>query len=143
LELAVKLLPKRFQKDHAKFKYGDENAMSMDRPSLRRFCETIYWTTIMEMHEENQSRMHMGIPDTGEHYNFIPHEYDKGHKYDKEVIRLAETIDRYFEAGIELFFDHEKTKNDSSTRHPKSNAVSLDKPPEVVPKTTSRRVNQC
>ena len=42
LSLARKLLPKRFQKDHAKFKYGDENALSADRPSLRRFCESVY-----------------------------------------------------------------------------------------------------
>ncbi|CAE7779849.1 unnamed protein product [Symbiodinium sp. CCMP2592] len=98
LSLARKLLPKRFQKDHAKFKYGDENAMTADRPSLRRFAESIYGTTIQQMHEKDAASP--GGPDTGRWFHPQPHEYNAAHRYPPDVCRLWESVERFFEAGV-------------------------------------------
>ena len=96
LSLARKLLPKRFQKDHAKFKYGDENAMSSDRPSLRRFAECIYGTTVQQMHADDEGRTRC----TGHWFSPRPHEYDPAHRYPASVCQLWQSVERFFEAGV-------------------------------------------
>uniref|UniRef100_A0A7S4T691 MYND-type domain-containing protein n=1 Tax=Alexandrium monilatum TaxID=311494 RepID=A0A7S4T691_9DINO len=118
LSLAQKLLPKRFQKDHAKFKYGDENALSADRPSLRRFSESIYGCTIVQQHKRHSTADGMPRPDTGLSYTVVPHEYDLDHQYDGETVSLWEQVERYFEAAVELFGPDEEAESAATKEDP-------------------------
>lgn len=95
LFFAKKLLPKRFQKEHAKFKYGDENALGTDRPSLRRAAEPIYGCSAMQ-----QKQGSFDTPGSGEFWRREPHEYNQTHQYPERVVKVWKEVEKWFDLAM-------------------------------------------
>lgn len=108
LNTAAELLPSRFQKEHAKVKYGTEDSLNYDSnggiPSLRTTAEIIYMSTIMWYAKELEKKKEDQVPgiqaEIGRGYRDLLHDYSERQGYSKEVTELfVETI---AQVGISL-----------------------------------------
>ncbi len=104
LRLALRLLPKRFQKEHAQSKYGMEDAINAKYPSLRRTAEKVYGCSVKQLPKRAQENAEER-GDTGDAYKHFCHQYSLDFRYDEATVALWDRVEEFFEAAAVALSD--------------------------------------